>query len=76
MNGAKKFHKPTGPAFKAGEVWFGISTKHPVEIEKVEKFGDGKWDFNIVYSDEDENIWERDAWNFQVRYQHQADLNI
>lgn len=76
MNNIKKFHKANGSAFNVGEIWYSISIKAKVEIILVEKFGNNKWDYEVYYKDEYENIYHKDAWNFQTRYQHQADLLI
>lgn len=76
MNGKTKFHKPNGPAFNVGEIWYGISTKAEVEIIRVEKFGSDKWDYEVFYMDESDNIYHKDAWNFQIRYEHHADLFV
>jgi hypothetical protein len=80
MNGAKKFHKPDGPAFNEGEIWYsadgmGIEAK----IERTERYGVDKWDVMVYYSfprTGHDNKACKDAWNFQVRYEHQADLEI
>ena len=80
MNGAVKWHKPTGPAFNAGEVWVG-SAGNKVTIVSVRKYhitGNHISDYGVTYE------WvergkvvqhEKDAWNFQVRYTHSADLH-
>lgn len=83
MNGAKKWHKATGPAFLAGETWYGKAGKFSVSIVSVRKYpgatSDYTSDYGVTYE------WlengqvvqhEKDAWNFQVRYQHQADLDL
>lgn len=75
MNRQVKFHKPNGPAFNKGERWIG-SSKSEVVIISVEKFGEGKFDHQVKYSQVDGSVAEKDAWNFQVRYQHIADKNI
>lgn len=76
MNGTTKFHKANGPAFQVGEVWVGNMGKHEVEIANVRKFGPEKLDYEVTYIDENLNQWKKDAWNFQVRYTHLADLCI
>jgi hypothetical protein len=76
MNGTKKFHKANGPAFNVGEVWQGISAAYEVEIVGVSKFGKEKFDYEVSYMDERGNLWKKDAWNFQVRFQHIADIAI
>lgn len=75
MNGTEKFHKPNGPAFAEGEKWFD-STRRDVTIQGVTKFGDGKFDYEVSYIDAEGNEMSKDAWNFQVRYTHQADLML
>ncbi|QNO00323.1 hypothetical protein QGX21_gp096 [Pseudomonas phage phiPsa315] len=79
MNGAKKFHKPESPAFNEGETWVG-SSGGKVTIHKVVRYGVDKWDADIYYwspMDERRSVeCHKNAWSFQVRYQHQADLEI
>ena len=82
MNGTKKWHKANGPAFNPGEQWFGISSKFPVTIVSVRKYlfastdSNHTSDYGVTYE------WvqngtvvrhEKDAWNFQVKYEHIAD---
>lgn len=80
MNGANKFHSPDGPAFNPGEIWWsadGMGLK--ARIEKIERYGVDKWDVLVYYSFPivgNGQLACKDAWNFQVRYQHQADLEI
>lgn len=80
MNGKIKFHKATGPAFNEGEVWVGASGSK-VQIISVRKYigatGDHTSDYGVTYfTGEGDNTHEKDAWNFQVRYTHQADINF
>lgn len=84
MNGKIKFHKATGPAFAVGEIWVG-SSGHKVEIVSVRKYpgatSDHTSDYGVTYkvntvSDNPELTHEKDCWNFQVRYTHQADLVV
>jgi hypothetical protein len=75
MNGAKKFHSPEGPAFNAGEVWEG-STRSKVVIIRTERYNVGKWDVDVYYTQADGSEWNKNAWSFQVRYQHEADKDI
>ena len=77
MNGKIKFHKATGPAFAEGEVWYS-SANVPVEIISVERYPgateDHTDDYSVTYRNKvDGSVHEKDAWNFQVRYTHQAD---
>jgi hypothetical protein len=76
MNGAKKFHSADGPAFNQGEVW--ISGEHEAQIIRTERYGCGKWDVDVYYSYPNDPLKEvrKNAWSFQVRYQHKADLEI
>jgi hypothetical protein len=83
MNGTRKFHKATGPAFLAGEKWYGISGKFAVTIVSLHKYpgatSDHTSDYGVVYEwmENGEVVQhEKDAWNFQVRYEHQADLDL
>lgn len=79
MNGAMKFHSPDGPAFNAGERWVG-SSGTPVTIHKVVRYGVDKWDVDVFYwypMDERRSVEScKNAWAFQVRYQHTADMGI
>lgn len=80
MNGAVKWHKPTGPAFNPGEVWVGTAG-NKVTVVSVRKYNTTEnhiSDYGVTYE------WvergkvvqhEKDAWNFQVRYTHSADLH-
>jgi hypothetical protein len=79
MNGAKKFHKPTGPAFNVGEVWRSLAGNIRVVILGVRKYANGGneiSDFAVRYDNGEGVEVEKDAWNFQVRYQHQADQGL
>ena len=78
MNGAKKFHKATGPAFNKGEVWVGSSCSKVV-IDSVEPMSFNPVhtsDYAVSYTQSDGSTCRKDAWNFQVRYQHIADINL
>lgn len=80
MNGKIKFHKATGPAFNVGEVWYGANG-HKVEIIDVARYlgvlSNHTSDYSVMYKDIAEgSIHEKDAWNFQVRYTHQADRDL
>lgn len=76
MNGKRKFHKPNGLAFAVGQEWRGISGNFKCFIDSVTKFGSGKFDYTVAYHYEDGSTAEKDAWSFQVRYQHVADLHL
>lgn len=81
MNGNIKCHKATGPAFNAGEIWVG-SGGIQVEVISVRKYpgatSDHISDYGVTYYTNPEydrtKTHEKDCWNFQVRYTHQADL--
>jgi hypothetical protein len=82
MNGKIKFHKATGPAFAPGEVWVSSSGAR-VEVISVRKYlgaiGDRTSDFGVTYyvnPGVTEVTHEKDCWNFQVRYTHNADLKV
>lgn len=83
MNGKIKFHKAAGPAFSPGEIWYS-SNGIKVEIVSVHKYpgatSDHNSDYAVTYKTDPTNspskIHEKDAWNFQVRYTHQADLVV
>lgn len=90
MNGEVKWHKATGPAFFPGERWVSSSFKPPltsktgVKVVSVRKYPGATSnhisDYGVTYEWEEEggkvHQWEKDAWNFQVRYTHIADLNL
>jgi hypothetical protein len=75
MNKKIKFHKPNGSAFNENEEWIGVS-KNKVKIISVEKFGDNKFDYEINYKQSDGSLSKKNAYNFQIRYQHLADFSI
>jgi hypothetical protein len=80
MNGKRKFHKATGPAFQVGEVWYSVSNV-AVEVVSVERYPGATYDhtddYSVTYRNTvDGSIHEKDAWNFQVRYTHQADRYV
>jgi hypothetical protein len=75
MNGKVKFHPAKSPAFNEGEVWVD-STGRKVEIIDVQHFGDGKFDGQVFYKCDIGSVYNKDVWNFQVRYTHQADLAL
>ncbi|BAJ09090.1 hypothetical protein KPP10_gp127 [Pseudomonas phage KPP10] len=80
MNGSRKFHSPDGPAFFPGEIWVSCEG-FEVEILKVERYGADKWDVDVYYiqcrwKNADDAVFVKDAWNFQVRYEHHADRRV
>ena len=84
MNGKRKLHKATGPAFAPGEQWVG-SGNSVVTILSVRKYPSASADscntsnFAVTYTwiEHGECLkHEKDAWNFQVRYTHIADMNL
>lgn len=78
MNHAIKFHSPDGPAFNPGERWIG-SSKHVVQIISTRRYGPDKWDVDVEYGwgeRGETRTNNKDAWNFQVRYNHIADTNV
>jgi hypothetical protein len=86
MNGKIKIHKPTGPAFNVGEVWYSAggnlrveiigvniypyATKFPTEARLTTNC------FEVSYLQSDGTVAKKDAWCFQVRYSHQADIYL
>lgn len=75
MNGAKKFHSPDGPAFNSGEVWKS-SRGSAVTVQNVERWGAEKWDVDVYYLTESGQRYMKNAWSFQVRYEHNADKGL
>ena len=85
MNGAKKFHKVNGPAFNPGEVWYACDGSGiRVEIASVRPYSNrittqellGISDWGVTYLQSNGTTHEKDGWNFQVRYFHQADKDL
>ncbi len=80
MNGNGKWHKATGPAFHVGEQWISHSGKIRCKIVAVRRYpgaiGHHTSDYGVTYEYEDGGQHEKDAWNFQVRYGHVADVNL
>ena len=86
MNGATKFHKVNGPAFNPGEVWYSCDGAGiRVEIVSVRPYphrhgnaGEilGISDYGVTYMQRNGTTHEKDGWNFQVRYFHQADKDL
>lgn len=82
MNGNVKFHKATSPAFNPGEVWVDSSGRYKVTIVSVSKHPGATSDHSSSYGVTYElnslsgkvQQYEKDCWNFQVRYTHAADL--
>jgi hypothetical protein len=77
MNSKIKFHSPNGPAFLPRQRWVSSSGTE-VEILSTARWGNDKWMVDVTYCVvcEPEQTWQKDAWNFQVRYTHQADLVV
>lgn len=75
MNGEIKFHSPDGPAFNKGERWVGSSGAVYVIVDR-RRWGTDKWDVDIFYilEGQPDIKWHKDAWNFQARCTHAADL--
>ena len=84
MNGARKFHKATGPAFVPGEQWISHSGNIQVEIVSVRRYpgatGYHTSDYGVTYKTDPisnpPRTHEKDAWSFQVRYGHIADKDL
>ena len=75
MNGKIKFHKPTGPAFNAGEVWKSGGIRVTIlSVKKMVADGQHISDWQVYYDNGEGITTSKDAWNFQVRYTHVADL--
>ena len=74
MNHTIKFHSPDGPAFQTGEKWLAADGKgRVVTVMGTRRYGTSKWDVEVFYTDTNGQTFDKDAWNFQVRYYHQAD---
>lgn len=70
-----KFHSPYGPAFDVGEQWKAYDgSGRIVEVVSLVRYGTEKWDCYVVYKGIiDGIIYEKGAWDFQVRYYPIAD---
>lgn len=84
MNHEIKWHKPTGPAFAPGELWIGAGNTR-VFIVSVRKYPEASpesthtSDYEVTYKWVENGKflqYKKDAWNFQVRYTHIADLRL
>ena len=70
------FYKPEDEVFDIGERWCasGDPTGKGVIILGVSRFNEGMYDVSVYYKEEGQNyVYEKDAWNFQVRYFHSSD---
>ena len=77
MNGARKFHKANGPAFAPMEEWKSADGRGVTcWIVGVRCYGTGKWDYDVTYKFADGTECTKNAWSFQVRYEHIADEKI
>lgn len=76
MNGEKKWHKANGPAFNEGEEWRSVAGKIRCWIVGVRNYGPNKWDYEVTYRYTNGEVASKNAWSFQVRYQHIADEKI
>lgn len=68
-----KFRRKNSPAFKTGERWVSCSGGFSCWIDKVETFGEGKFDGRVFYRYSDGHKSDKDVWPFQVRYMHNQD---
>jgi hypothetical protein len=73
-----KFRKALSPAFNKDELWISSSgTKcWIVSVEKYKGCKDehsSSYEVTYRYSNTNGDISKKDAWNFQVRYQHYSD---
>ena len=66
----KDFLTQEHPYFQPGAVWVRADgTKHETTIRRVEKFGDGKFDYEVFHGHPSgDREYTKDIWNFQVRY--------
>lgn len=76
MNGKVKFHKANGPAFAPDQEWKSVAGNIRCWIIDVRKYGEDKWDYEVTYRFTDGSIASKNAWSFQVRYQHIADEKV
>ena len=80
MNGERKWHKATGPAFHVGEEWVSHAGNIRCWIVSVRHYpgatGHHISDYGVTYRYADGQEHEKDAWNFQVRYGHVADTKL
>lgn len=76
MNGNVKFHKANGPAFAPDQEWKSVAGNIRCWIIGVRKYGEDKWDYEVTYRFADGSVASKNAWSFQVRYQHIADEKV
>jgi hypothetical protein len=67
------FCATTDPAFNPGERWVD-SSMSPVFIVRVEKYpgipSEFSSNYGVIYLQADGTYHDKDAWSFQVRYNH------
>jgi hypothetical protein len=69
MSTKNKWYQSNHPAFNKGELWLGAGCPElKCWIDRVEKFGDGKFDYQVYYHFSDGTRSDKDIWNFQVKY--------
>lgn len=65
-----KFLPRDHPCFEVCSVWVPCDgSPRETIIRRIDKFGDGQWDYEVYHSAEDGQMYHKDIWNFQVRYE-------
>ena len=78
MTFTSNFHKPEDSVFNTGEIWYASDNTDEAGIVIVNKhrYGEGAFDASIYYRGAGEkltHVFDKDAWNFQVRYTHSSE---
>lgn len=76
MNGARKLHKPTGPAFAPGEQWVSVAGNIKCTIVGVQACQGDVQNYDVTYMYADGSTATKKASAFQVRYEHLADRDL
>lgn len=62
-----KFLQIDHEAFLPGRKW--VSGRHIVTIVKTHRFSDeGAWSWDVQYVTSQNKVYEKNGWDFQVRY--------
>lgn len=70
-----KYYLHNQEPLKKGKIWYNKLTKQKVQIEKLERFGTGVFQFDLSFVKEGK-IETMDLWYFQVAYCYEDDFKI
>lgn len=73
-----KFYSGNDKKLQVGEVWYSSQDKcdKGVVITRTERYGESEHDVSIFYKSTNKHsyyIYDKSAWDFQVRYTHSSD---